>query len=380
MVTIILGLIAAIGLGGGIAVVSHNSGHGHESQPAIVETINPAANLNPNYELISALTDPSQYELTLATDSGLAESLESQVSGLGVLGTAAPALPSIDDPRYGNPEDDLANGEIHGNLIGDTGIYSILAFKQGLGLFAVLSGRPTNEGGSMVLIPQVFTMSFLTNPPSLHSRYWTFTQTDPDLTIGSTTYKHYNSLHLGGAALGLTVADFGHWEERGWKEDDSGNFQSNFEDNAKTFFFFDERFAYRGHYHRNTVPMQGNVLVSTLTDKSSATPYDLQTGSISFTLDLAHKAVRDGTVVMDQAAYQEVYNVSGFSGTIYGSVFTIDGTGWQGTDPVEGQLRGGVGKILIGKYGIEAVGNFTKQIEGTEESGKADYTFGAREN
>lgn len=389
MTALIIGLIAAVGIGGGVAIANNSGGHGGSS-PAIVETntgnnptANPAANLTPDYELISALTDTDQYELTLATS----DSLSSQVNTASARVHAATLmgvrrLPAITDPRYGNPEDDLANGEIRGNEIGSCGLYTTLALKEGTGVFSIVSSKVVATGDNTFTqeIQEPFDLTYGDNLASKNTRYWTFTQTDTPLTLVSgNTVHHYNSIHLGGAPLHLTVADFGHWEEKGWVENTSGVFQNLYEENNKTFFFYDDNFAYAGSYHKDVVPMEGNVLVSAVTNKESATPYDLQTGSISFTLDLANKTIRDGNVIMDNEAYRAEYDVSEFTGEIDGSVFSIDGTGWRGEDPQAGQLRGGVGELLIGKYGLEAVGNFTKQITGTEESGKADYTFGAIE-
>ena len=378
MTTIIIGLIAALGIGGGL-VIANNSG-GHDSHSAIVDTnTGDAQNLVPNYELISALTDKSQYNITLSTSSSLAE----QFQTAGLMAAATPrALPSIDDPRYGNYEDDLENGDIRGNQIEGTDVYSTLSIKDDTGKFAIVTSKAVSDNGQLKQEAQQYELQYEDNTAK-NNRYWTFSKVDNPVEINTNEIaKHYNSVHLGGAALGLTTADFGQWEEKGWRENGSGTFQGNYVDGYRTFFFYDDQYAYKGNYNKDTVNMGGNVLVAALPE-SVQDPYNLQTGSISFTLDLANNQLLNGNVVMDDAAYQELYNVSGFTGTLSGSIFSIDGTGWHGDAPEAGALRGGVGKLLIGKDGLEAVGNFTKQIVyegGDGDEGKADYTFGAKEN
>lgn len=283
---------------------------------------------------------------------------------------------------YGDPADDLRNGQIRGEQIEGTNYYATLNLLKGIGVFWVTSLQVNaidNYGYLQNKGVQAFSLSAFDLAAS-NSRYKTFTKTDaivysPNNQI---SFHHYNSVHLGGASLGLSVADFGHWDEKAWIE--NGATKQLVMHNNKTFFFYDERFAYKNMYYKNTATMQGNVFVSVLVDHQSVdTAYNLQTGSISMDLNLVSRKITNGQVIMDDPAYQADYNVSGFTGDIVGSVFTIDGTGWHNQPAQAGSLRGGVGKLLVGKDGLEMVGNFTKQIEGNTESGKADYTFGAKE-
>ena len=390
MTAIIISILAALGIGGGF-VIANNSGSSGGGTPAVVitgEKQDYTANVNPNYDLISAITDTEQYVPSIANDDTFMTQYRASALQNHLVGTEE------DYSIYGDWHDDLRNGLIRGEQIENTPYYTTLNLLRGIDSFYVFSFRynPDSWGGVQKdLQGSLITHYNYTSLESVPSRYDTFKIEDTPVYAYSNTvvYKHYNAVNLGGAALGLSVADFGHWEEKAWREESGQKYLEMH--NSKTFFFYDERFAYRNRYYKNTATMQGNVLVSTIVDHQSVdSVYNLQTGSISMDLDLVSKRITNGQVVMDDANYAQ-YNVENFTGSINGSVFRIDGTGWLGEDvpPEVGQLRGGVGKLLIGVNGLEMVGNFTKQIEYNGElddmgrpdydPGKADYTFGAKE-
>lgn len=389
MTAIIVGILAALGIGGGF-VIANNSGSSGGGAPAVVitgEKQDYTANVSPDYNLISAITDTAQYQPTVADSDTFVSQYEASALKKHLVATEE------DYSIYGDPNDDLRNGLIRGEQISGTPYYATLNLLKGVGSFYIFSLKASSvsNGGWVQNDVQGILLTHADFKPleSVANRYDTFKIEDtpvysPDNNI---VFKHYNAVHLGGAALGLTVADFGHWEETAWKEQNSQKYLEMH--NNKTFFFYDERFAYNNRYYKNTATMQGNVLVSTITDHQSVdNVYNLQTGSISMDLDLVSRRITNGQVVMDDANYAQ-YNVENFTGSINGSVFIIDGTGWQNVSPEVGQLRGGVGKLLIGANGLEMVGNFTKQIEYNGEvddqghpnydPGKADYTFGAKE-
>ena len=393
MTAIIVGILAALGIGGGFVIANNSGGSSGSGGAAIVQISGEkqdytANDINPDYSLISAITDTNQYQPSIANDDTFMTQYQSSALQTHLTGTEE------DYSIYGDPEDDLRNGLIRGEQIENTPYYTTLNLLRGIGSFYVFSFKYNlnNWGGVQKdIYGSLLTYNDYKPLESVPNRYDTFKIEDASVyAYGNTVvYKHYNAVHLGGAALGLTVADFGHWEEKSWREEGSQKYMEMH--NNKTFFFYDERFAYRNRYYKSTATMQGSVLVSTITDHQSVdTAYNLQTGSISMDLDLVSRKITNGQVVMDDSNYAQ-YNVEGFTGSINGSVFRIDGTGWLGQDvpPEIGQLRGGVGKLLIGKDGLEMVGNFTKQIEYNGEvddqgrpnydPGKADYTFGAKE-
>ena len=387
MTAIIVGLLAALGIGGGF-VIANNSGGGGGTSAVVQFTGNKtdytAQGITPDYNLISALTDINQYEPTIANSDSFVEEYQASALNARLLGSEG------DYQGYGNPNDDLRNGEIRGEEIIGTGYYATLNLLKDIGHFYITSlvGTSVDNNSNVQQGLQGILLTYIQDfkpSESVLNRYYTFKRTDNSVYSpnNNIVFKHYNAVHLGGAALGLSVADFGQWEETAWTENQTANSKNLVMHNNKTFFFYDERFAYKGHYYKPTATMQGNVLVSTLVDHQSPdTVYNLQTGRISMDLDLATKTITNGQVVMDNEDYRALYNVNNFTGSIKGSVFIIDGTGWQNIDPEAGALRGGVGKLLIGINGLEMVGNFTKQItyDGEDDDrGKADYTFGARE-
>ena len=391
MTAILVAILAALGVGGGF-VIANNSGHGSSSQAAISGTAQDywAKNINPDYTLISALSDTDQYQPSVS----FADNFFEEYNNASALQNNFITATDTDYSIYGNPEDDLRNGLIRGEQIQGTPYWATLNLLKAKGTFLIasLEGTSIDNSGNVQQQIQLFelTRSNFDAPASVHGRYSTFTKRDADIVSPdqSKVFKHYNSVHLGGEALGLSVADFGHWDEKAWKE--NNGVPNLYMHNNKTFFFYDERFAYKGFYYKQQATMHGNVLVSVLGNNESVDGvYNLQTGTISMTLDLLNKTITNGTVVMDDENYRTLYDVPNFTGSIKGSVFIIDGTFLTG-EPQVGELRGGVGKLLIGISGLEMVGNFTKQIEYNGEldsenhpdyeHGKADYTFGAREN
>lgn len=383
MTAIIISILAALGIGGGFVIANNTGGSGGGGSASVVikgEKQDYTASVNPNYNLISALTDTTQYQNPTVADSGVFEK-EYKAAALHTYALAAES----DYQGYGNPADDLRNGYIRGGQIPNTNYSTILDLIRITNSFHIFSfeGTSIDNYGNLESNLYAFNLTAGNLVENGNSRYKTFTKTDSVITSPNNlvSFHHYNSVHLGGASLGLTVADFGQWEENSWT--DNNGIKNEYVSHNKTFFFYDENFAYRNRYYKNNVSMEGNVLVSVLTDNNSPeNAYNLQTGSISMDLDLTSKRITNGQVIMDDENYRADYNVYNFTGAIAGSVFMIDGTGWQHIDPQAGSLRGGVGKLLIGRDGLEMVGNFTKQITYNGEDddrGKADYTFGAKE-
>lgn len=399
MTAIIIGLIAALGIGGGIAVANNSGGGGHSS-PAISGPENPgednpAANLDPNYELISFLTDQDQYEITTGTESTLM--LEDQASqAKSIIKKASRARNTgnyYNDNHtiYGNPEDDLAeNGHIVGEELEEGG-YWALNLKAGTGALK-LGKVDANKANFNSPIP--LNASNRKNQSEYYDTYlYNFDET------------RYSKVHLGGTKLKLTVADFGRWE-MGDQNDNS----------MITFFMYDEKYAYKGN-RRDNVRMEGYVMVNELRNTDNQ-PKQILTGNIYIDLNLA-KNTLSGNVQMHEGV-PEKYNVD-FTGNINetnNSIVHIDGAYDTAALPrQEGEMRGGVGKLLQGKHGLEMVGNFGPQLElpsidkinqelnlnlkdieelydlyeqhdssinyeklrDLYESGKVDYTFGAKE-
>lgn len=376
MTAIIISILAALGIGGGFVIANNggSSGGGTAVVQIKGEKTDYIAQVNPNFELISAITDTEQYQPSIGNEDTFFNEYQASALHNHVVGTDG------DYEGYGDPADDLRNGQIRGEQIEGTPYYATLNLLKGIGIFWVTSLKvdSIDNNGFFQNTVQAFDLRAL-NLTASNSRYKTFTKTDTVIYSpnNQVSFHHYNSVHLGGASLGLSVADFGHWDEKAWTE--NGVSKQLIMHNSKTFFFYDERFAYKNMYYKNTATMQGNVFVSVLVDHQSVdTAYNLQTGSISMDLNLASRKITNGQVIMDDANYTQ-YNVENFTGSINGSVFRIDGTFWQGQPRQEGLLNGGVGKLLVGANGLEMVGNFTKQIQGNTESGKADYTFGAKE-
>lgn len=390
MTAIIISILAALGIGGGL-VIANNSGSSSGGAAVVRiqgEKTDYIAQVNPNYNLISAISDTKQYQATIGDNDAFARQFVSSSQQQTHLVAA-----DEDYSIYGNPLDDLRNGLIRGEQIEGTPYYATLNLLRGIDTFHIFSSIGSEVYGINNIQKDVQNI-FLTHDNFLtrdvNNRYDTYRYDDTDVYSSDTSvvFKHYNAIHLGGKALGLTVADFGHWEEKAWTESNSQKYLNM--DNNKTFFFYDERFAYRNMYYKSTATMQGNVFVSVIVDRQTVdTVYNLQTGTISMDLDLPSRRITNGQVIMDNEEYRAAYNVENFTGVIAGSVFMIDGTGWQKVDPQVGALRGGVGKLLVGRDGLEMVGNFSKQIEYNGElddmgrpdydPGKADYTFGAKE-
>lgn len=354
MTALIIGLIAALGIGGGIAVASNSGGGGHStpavSGPAVPgEDENPAANLNPNYDLISFLTDEDQYTITTGTESTLMLADKAASTKNSIMYKAARAKSpkssdsyyNVNHTIYGNPVDDLAeNGHIVGEEL-ENGGYWALNLKAGTGSLH-LGTVDENKAN----FKNTVSLNALKNKENQSSHYNTYIYRFED---DSETNAHYQKIHLGGNALRLTVADFGRWEMV--NQNDGG---------MTTFFMYDEKYAYKGNRHDTNVCMEGTVLVDELHDDASGLR-KLFTGDIVMNLNLAANTLTGNVNMHDGVPVK--YNIDEFTGEINDSIVHINGASDTGALPHVGDMRGGVGKLLQGKNGLEMVGNLGPQLE-----------------
>ena len=419
MTTIIIALIAALGVGGGIALATNSGGGGSGGQPAaIVQPINieqQRANLNahlnalaPDYDLVSALTDQSQYAITLGTESDLKSAYNQQAMASGLMHLGL-------NGTYDNSDDDLhREPQLEGH-----------EFTYGpQSVTATLNLRPENSGE----ITGTAAQFYLDNNSNLALREtsFTFTAADKNITHGNThvslnerydlfvnseegvattlwgpgnTIEKWTALYLGGAKVGsgsehpgLTVADFGMWFDFIRTEGPAEGFHDTHEEK---FIFYDNSFAYNPALRQqDNVTLTGNVMA--YQTEGYGVPVEvpqIYTGQITLDLNLVNNTLT-GSVDMDAP---DAYDIPSMTGHISGSVVRFDGLAYQEGAPLpteDNRFLGGMGKLLFGKYGLEMVGVLGNQIEipadwggrtGEElrdyrKQGDSGYVFGAKEN
>lgn len=371
MTAIIIGLIAALGIGGGIAVANNSGGGGgggtEISGPAVPgddggsgseeggdnqdgnqgsgneggdntggnqggnqggsdnpggdntggnNPGNPASKLNPDYNLISALTDNTQYK-NIVSSKDLASAKYLLINdGTGInyrkiyLGT---------------------DGE---SILVDTGV-----LREENGSFVP---------GSNGYMEDKQTLRFTAADKAEDGASYNLYQKDTSSSNGSV--RHLHKLYLGGSKTELSTADFGFWIE--WR---NGANQYN---RYTEIYWYDKDYLYTG-VRSDTVNFAGNALMVS-EDMNSAEGRVVKPGSFAMTLNMAD-AKLTGKIDMGISKY----NVD-FSGTLSDK----NQLKFEGNNVVHGYSHG---YLLQGKDGLETIGNiFT--AEGTN-----DYTFGAKE-
>ncbi len=421
MTALIIGLIAALGIGGGVAIANNSGGGGHHT--AMVQTADVAqrrAELNaklsalaPDYDLISALTDHDQYAITLGTEGDLLEAYNQSAAG-GL---------SRRSGLYGlNGTYDDSDGDLHKepkleghefSIGGDPVVPTINLSPENSGQIAGTSAQFYKEGDTLLLRQTAFTFTAAdknithgnTNI-STSDYYDVFVHQEPEVSTtqwnsAGDTLQKWTALYLGGAKVaagtehpGLTVADFGIWDDYVHTEGPSEGFHDLSEEK---FIFFDEQYAYQSALRTaDTVTLKGSVMAHEA--EGYVSPKEILrifTGDITLNLNLAANTLT-GNVKMHEGVPAE-YDINNMTGTISGSVVRFDGLAYQASAPLptqENRFLGGMGKLLFGKYGLEMVGVLGNQIEipadwgdrsGQElrdyrQKGDSGYVFGAREN
>ncbi len=418
MTALIIGLLAAIGIGGGVAIANNSGGHSGGNS-AIVEPVNPAANLNPNYELISALTG-EEYNITAATEGSLLKNYYDEGGAGPVESGNRGAEERHNNTRVSslldgyNPSNvyRLNGGDLieDGQLTEDITTYSgeditiKLNLRAGVDKIGITTWKADEGGGSEENSFYLTSANVGTHHTSEHYNSFEH-EDDPVLLPNGNTLHHYTAVHLGGSKLGLSTADFGRWEETSWQTDSLGNIIGEEDVRYQTFMLYDDTYSYQGVYTGpnalDNIPLQGWAIADVARNyDGSPRDNNLYTGTIYFNLNLANNTLT-GNVAMPDLPSNYSFN---FVGDIIGSIIRIDGTGWQGEWPEEGVSRGGMGKLLVGKDGLEIVGNMgpqiynptdeyiqhqmqewgvetldSEQLRSLFEQGKVDYTFGAKE-
>ncbi|MBO7237794.1 MAG: hypothetical protein J6U96_00690 [Elusimicrobiaceae bacterium] len=415
MTALILGLIAALGIGGGLAIANNSGGSGGNSgntqvvdvaqQRAALDT--KLAGLVPDYSLVSALTDQSQYTITLGTQSDLNNEYSQVASGLAMSGL--------------NGTYDDSDGDLHrqGQLEGRSFDFNGSATAR-LNLRPENSGEITGtsaqfylEGGNLYVqeVPFTFTASdknvIGTNTHvALNDRYDVFVNTEEAVAYnnwGPATIEKWTALYLGGAKVGadtehpgLTVSDFGIWDDYIHTEFTGSPMGEGLRDRQEDkFIFFDESYAYNKALRTaDQVTLTGNVMAHEA--EGYVNPKEIlqvYTGEITLNLDLANNTLT-GSVDMDAP---DAYDIANMTGEIKGSVVRFNGLAYEENAPLpteDNRFLGGMGKLLFGKYGLEMVGVLGNQIEipdtwgdlsGEElrdyrKQGDSGYVFGAKEN
>lgn len=411
MTALIIALIAAVGIGGG-AVIANNSGGGGSTNPPAAaapdNTAERAAALTPDYSLISALTDTTQYSITPADTGSLLAEYNRQVhSGVIQLSGATeklghPASEVYDFSGRDLREDGFLEGKDFDLVSGGQGT-ATLNIRAGVDQMALATRKIVglDANNQLTYTLQNYTLTAADTGVHHTNARWTSFEKADDVFVypwGGKVY-HYNAVHLGGARTGLTVGDFGRWEDTEYFTDSNDVIQGG-DAHYQTFMFFDDSFAYKGTYNGpnelTDVPLRGLVMTDEARPYSGIDSPDrgLYAGDIEFHLNLANNTLTGNVDMGSQLPASYSFD---FTGSLDGSLVKIDGTGWNNTLPEAGVSRGGMGKLLIGKYGLEIVGNMGVQVEmPTDEyiqntldnggnlrdaydRGSIDYTFGAKE-
>ena len=338
MTVLVLGLIAAVGIGGGVAAAS-NGGGGHSSSPHAVSA--PATTgFYSKPEKLSVISN--EYTHVTTTDSSVS---------------------------FSGP-----NTLVMNNMV----------------LLPGGSGGIFHEEWD-----QNLTVSFTLDDYN-HSDTWAdyFTKTGPstsgqwdDMPGVTWTYESQPELVLGGRAAGLTAADFGYFNDRTHVYNTLG--ENSTSNDIMTFYMYDTTRMMDSVSRSDTAHFDGGVLGSMYYDSDDDDKWrdDPLTGTASLDLNFATSAL-SGTIdtQVNGKAYH-LFNVSGMasnSGSIYGysnalsvdsskavdsslSAYAISPSG-SGNSYLQGQL-------LNGTNGAEMVGK-AYYLQGDLEVG---FSFGAKE-
>ena len=427
MTALIVALIAAVGIGGGVAIANSGGSHHGSSSPAAVETVSSdlVAKLEaqqakleallPDYtDTPSALLDTEQYQVTMGTDEYLMEQLQ-QAGAVPASGFRRRQMLRAADVVDG---DEASFYDLKGrDFLEDGRLVDEDEWEEGQGNHKMVDLRSgKGEDGKMRIGVGFWHED--TNTDEI-SYYLTSADLENNGATAYQTYRHSEespigwwngydgvvnhqttAIHLGGASLaniagfdrGLTVSDFGRWEESNWREKDGTWLDGD--NSYQTFVMFDNAYAYLGN-RTDQVAMEGHAIAEEVRgyEEGPSHPRALLSGNIHFDLDLAANTLSGYVYGMPDAAY----NINHLTGTINGSMVKIDGTAWADTFvvPQAGEMRGGMGKLLVGKDGLEMVGNMgpqvlvpteeyianhpEKSLRDLYEHGAVDYTFGAKE-
>lgn len=372
MTALIIGLIAALGIGGGIAVANNSGGGGgggggtEISGPAVPgddggsgneggdnqggnqgsgneggdntggnqggnqggsdnpggdntggnNPGNPASKLNPDYNLISALTDNTQYKNIVSSKD------------------LSPAEYHLINDGTGINYRKIYLGTDGESILVDTGV-----LREENGYFVP---------GSNGYMEDKQTLRFTAEDKAEDGASYNLYQKDTSSSNGSV--RHLHKLYLGGSKTELSTADFGFWIE--WR---NGAAQYN---RYTEIYWYDKDYLYTGS-RSDTVNFAGNALMVS-EDMNSAEGRVVKPGSFAMTLDMA-EAKLTGKIDMGISKY----NVD-FSGTLSDK----NQLKFEGNNVVHEYSHG---YLLQGKDGLETMGNIYTS-EGTN-----DYTFGAKE-
>lgn len=372
MTALIIGLIAAIGIGGGVAISNNSGGHGGGSSAAIVETntgkadytqkLALASTLEPNEEeFMSVLTDRDQYtNVSFGSHSSLTQSANPVASARAVKMLKAKSSANevyVDIPEFNQLIND-GTGENKRHL----------SLTNTSGVIRLTTGKLENDNSST---EEIYTVDFTNNMMSNESyaRHFTAHSDVGDI-------KQQNDLYLGGAANNahLTVADFGFWTE--YRDRKTINDSSVGIITEYPIFLYDTRFLYAGG-RRDTTTLNGNVLMIYENKATQGSqPYDVYGGAAELALDLAKgSATGNFTMGADVSSLGKGtgYFDYSFAGSLNGSQFSMG----QITEAGVVTSNGAIGQLLVGKHGLEMVGIVDRRwADGNE----AQYVFGAREN
>ncbi len=390
MTAIILGLIAALGVGGGLAIANNSGGHHHGNSAASASDVYAAqraelnarlAALQPDYSLVSTLMD-GEHTITLGTESSLFNEYgHTTPTSLALVGTDIQG-------GYDVSDDDLhrQNGELTGKMYGSDEDVAMVNLRAGRDTIALKSWRPSWNGS---LQTEEVNFNFTSAdknvlpvgaPIALNDAYNVFYHEETPVAFtdwnGNGTIHKWTALYLGGEKVGLTVSDFGRWQDNMYTTYESASAEGYHHSTSEKFIFFDEKFAYNPALRtQDQITMSGKVFASESNGYDYAHPKDflhLYTGDVHFDVNLAANTMTGSVSNMPDARY----NIDSFAGTISGSTVKFDGLAYQPTRPFpteDNRFLGGMGKLLFGKEGIEMVGVLGLQIDIPTEEQRATY-------
>lgn len=308
-----------------------NQGSGNEGgdNPGGNNPGNPASKLNPDYNLISALTDNTQYKnIAWVNDCGPTE------------------YTLIKDGLKTNYRS-LKLGEDGESFVVDTGV---LAVNDGA--FVLDSDGKFMEEKQTLR----FTAADKINETSRYDVYQK--NTSPSVRLNGSPITHLHKLYLGGAKAGLSTADFGFRTE--WRNGDSNTWY----DLYQMFYLYDNDYLYTGS-KTDAVSFAGSALM-VAEDMDGPEEAQVLPGAFSMNLNMAD-ATLSGKINMGDSKY----NVD-FSGILTEQ----NHLKFTGQDVAESSQ----GYLLQGKDELETVGNIVKYLDyATENRTAANYTFGAKE-
>lgn len=292
---------------------------------------NPAAKLNPNYDLISVLADNKQYKnIVYVKESG------------------------PDDVRLVN--DDQTPPHVRGLKLGNDGESflidtGVLVEEQGKFLIAS-NGKYKEELQQWRVTAD--DQKEETDRYRLYKK-----ETRSTISLHDSPVWHLHKLYLGGAKVGLTTADFGIWIE--YRDGDGLSWR----DRYREVYLYDKFYLYTGS-RVDTVNFAGSALMVSPEQEEHAVPFEIESGSFNMTLNLAN-ATLTGKMVMSNSKYDV-----DFSGTLSDH----NKLKFTGEDVHEYSH----GYLLQGKDGLETMGNIATYIDPTHADHHTNvYTFGAKE-